>query len=123
MDSTVIAKILAETNEKGKFLASVVTDREGFTIASASTGGQNPEIQGALVGLIQRMTSQASDQLGILPTAEFTLFDTAGNRFVCRPFFAKGIEMVLAFLIPGKDQSYRRIMSQTIDGIQQAFDI
>lgn len=123
MNSTEISKILVEINEKGKFLASIVTDREGFPIASASTAKHSPEIQAALVGIIQRVTSQASEQLGISATTEFSLFDANGNLFVCRPFTASGIDMVLAFLIPGKDQSYRRLMAQTIAAIQENIDL
>lgn len=123
MNSTEMSRILAETNEKGKFITSIVTDREGFPIASASDASQSPEVQAALVGIIQRVTNQASEQLGISATTEFSLFDANGNLFVCRPFVASGIDMVLAFLIPGKDQPYRRLMSQTITAIQQALDL
>ncbi len=76
-----------------------------------------------MVGLIQRVTSQASEQLGISATTEFSLFDDGGNQFVGRPFFARGVEMVLAFLIPGKDRPYRRLMTQTIAKIQRTFEI
>jgi hypothetical protein len=123
MESMEISKILAETNEKGKFLSCIVTDIEGFPIASVSTADRSPEVQAAVVGLIQRVISQASEQLGISDTTEFSLFDASGNLFVCRPFITGGVEMVLAFLIPGKDQPYRRLMSQTITKIQQFFEL
>ncbi len=123
MNSSEISRILNETNVKGKFLTSILTDREGFPIASASGARQNPETQAALVGVIQRVTSQASEQLGISAATEFSLFDASGSLFVCRPFSAKGIDMVLAFLIPGKDLPYRRLMSQTIATLQQVFEL
>lgn len=123
MNSTEISKILANAKEKGNFLAAILTDHEGFPIASASNEKQSPEIHAALVGIIQRVTSQATEQLGLSSAAEFSLFDANGHLFICRPFSSKSVEMVLAFLLPNKDQSYRRIMSQTISEIQGVFDL
>ncbi len=123
MNSTEFSKILVEANEKGKFLASVLTDREGFPIASASSTQTNSEIHAALVGIIQRVTSRATEQLGISAATEFSLCDANGNLFICRPFSANGIDLMLAFLVPGKDTPYRRVMSQTITAIQKVFEI
>ncbi len=123
MSFVEINQLLAEANQRGEFLAAVVTDKEGLPVASATSGAHDPEIQAALVGLIQRVITQASDELGVANATEFTLFDANGNRFVCRPFMAGAVEMVLAFLVPGKDRPYRRVMNQTIAAIQQTIDL
>ena len=112
MSFVEINQLLAEANQRGEFLAAVVTDKEGLPVASATSGAHDPEIQAALVGLIQRVITQASDELGVANATEFTLFDANGNRFVCRPFMAGAVELVLAFLVPGKDRPYRRVMNQ-----------
>jgi|WetSurMetagenome_2_1015567.scaffolds.fasta_scaffold566250_2 hypothetical protein len=119
MGSKELEKILSDTNENGKFLAVLLTDHEGFPIASASSANYSPETQAALVGLVQRATGQATEQLGIAANAEFTMLDAEGNLFICHPFFSKGVEMVLSFLIPGRNLPYRRLMSLTINAIQQ----
>ena len=122
MGAKEIEKILGGVNEKGKFLAVLLTDHEGFPIASVSSAEYDPEIQAALIGLVQRATGQASEQLGVAANTEFTMLDTKGNLFVSRPFSYHDVDMVLSFLIPGRDQPYRRLMSQTIVAIQQTFD-
>ena len=123
MNFEEISNILTETNKKGGFIASLIIDREGFPIASASSGEQSLEIQAALLGLVRRATSQASQELGLSYTTEFTLYDENGNLFVCRLFLAGEIELALAFLIPDKYISYRRLMQQTINAVQKALEI
>lgn len=122
MDSKEIEQILSQTYEKGKFLAVLLTDREGFPIASVSSETYSAEVQAALIGLVQRATGQASEQLGVAASAEFTMLDVNGNLFVCRPFLSNEVEMVLSFLVPGRDQPYRRLMNQTIASLQQSLD-
>ena len=125
MDFTTITKILEEKNKKGGFLASLIVDREGFPIASITNpdSEQDLEIQAALLGLVRRATSQASQEFGLSNTTEFTLFDENGYRFVCRLFSAGETELALAFLIPDKDLSYRRLMQQTIKTVQKVLEI
>ena len=123
MNFSEISNILTETNKKGGFIASLIIDREGFPIASAANDEHNLEIQAALLGLVHRATSQASQELGLSYTTEFTLYDENGNLFVCRLFAAGQNEFALAFLIPHKYIPYRRLMQQTIKAVQKALDI
>lgn len=123
MGSINISNILAETNAKGGFISSLITDREGFPIASVSNADTNQEILAAVIGLFQRATNQASEQLGILISSEFTLYYDNGNLMVCRPFTSKGVEMVLALLLVSKKQAYRRLMNQTIVAVQKTFEL
>ncbi len=122
MDSNVISNILAETNEKGNFLCSLITDREGFPIAAISRTNTELEVLAAVIGLFQRATNQASEQLGIAISSEFTLNYENGNILVCRPFTSNGIDMILAFLLASKKQVYRRLMNQTISAVQKTLE-
>ncbi|MBI9052066.1 MAG: hypothetical protein JEZ00_21810 [Anaerolineaceae bacterium] len=117
-----LTQLLKEVNQNGGFLASLVTDQEGFAIASASTHKFNPDIQAAVIGLFQRATVQATEQLGESISSEFTLYYENGNLLVCRPFVVKKLNLSLAFLIPGKKIAYRRLMKQTITAIQNSFE-
>lgn len=45
----VLTKILTEMNAKSGFPISVLTDKDGLPIAWASTSGDNPERQSAVV--------------------------------------------------------------------------
>jgi predicted regulator of Ras-like GTPase activity (Roadblock/LC7/MglB family) len=117
--STELARVLAEMNQQGNFAITVVTDRQGFPIAAAASPGQDPEIQSAVVALIQKTASQVRQQLGMAETDEISMFDAAGRRLVCRPFQANKYEMILAVLMLDKHQSYRRLTNQAISAIQQ----
>ncbi len=115
--STEIAAILAQMNQQGQFPIAVVTDRQGFPIAAAAAPGQDPDLQAAVVALIQKTATQVQNQLGMAQTDEISMYDTAGRRLVCRPFSANGHNMILAVVIPDRKQTYRRLTSLTISAI------
>lgn len=117
--SNELAELLADMNFQGNFLIAVVTDRHGFPIASAAASDQDPDIQAAVVALIQKTATQVQHQLGMAQTDEITLHDSNGRRLVCRPFSANGHDMILAVVITDKNQSYRHLTNQTVRAIQK----
>lgn len=121
--STEIAELLAQMNQQGQFPLAVVTDRQGFPIAAAAAPGQDPDLQAAVVALIQKTASQVQTQLGMAQTDEISLFDTSGQRLVCRPFAANNHEMILAVLVPTRQQSYRQLTNQTVSAIQRQWKV
>ncbi len=121
--STQLAKVLAEMNSKGQFPIAVITDRHGFPIASAAAPDQDPDIQSAVVALVQKTATQASSQLGMSQTDEISLYDTEGRRLVCRPFNANGHNLILAILVPDKKQSYRRLTNEAVNSIRQQWNL
>jgi hypothetical protein len=54
-------------------------------------------------------------------TDEISLYDSQGQRLVCRPFVANGYDMILAIIVPTKQQSYRRLTNQAIRNIKEAW--
>jgi predicted regulator of Ras-like GTPase activity (Roadblock/LC7/MglB family) len=121
--STELAKLLAAMNEKGRFPITILTDRHGFPIAASAAPGQDPEIQSAVVALIQKTASQVRHQLGMAQTDEISLYDTEGRRLVCRPFSANGHDMILAVLVPNKKQSYRRLTNRAVNDIKRQWKL
>lgn len=117
--STELARLLAEMNQQGGFSIAVLTDRHGLPIASAAAPGQNPDIQSAVVAMVQKAAAQASDQLGLAQTDEISLYDTKGQRLVCRPLSINGHDMILAVLVPDRNKSYRRLTNQAVSAIRQ----
>lgn len=117
--STELARLLAEMNEAGGFPIAVLTDRHGFPIASAGGPGQDPDTKSAVVALVQKTAGQAQQQLGMAATDEISLYDTNGQRLVCRPFIVKEHEMILAVLVPDKNQSYRRLTTKAVNAIRR----
>lgn len=115
---TKLTRLLMEMNAQGGFSVAVLTDRDGFPIASAAPG-QNSDRESAVVALVQRTAAQARELLGMAETDEVSLYDAEGMRLVCRPFLANGHEMILAVLVPDKHQSYRRLTSSAVSQIRQ----
>ncbi len=120
--SEQLSSILADMNMRGNFLVSVLTDLEGLPLASATTvDGESPEMQAAIVALIQKTALQTS-KVNMDETAEVAVFDRQGRRLVCRPFQVSDHALVLAVMVP-HDQSYRRLTKQAIAAIRQAWKI
>ena len=124
--STELAGVLANMNKRGGFPIAVITDRHGFPIASATlptAEGQDPEIQSAVVALVQKTAGQVRDQLGMAQTDEISMFDTEGRRLVCRPFSANGHDLILAVLVSDKHQSYRRLTNTAVSAIRRQWKL
>ena len=119
--SEQLSNILADMNRQGNFLISVLTDLQGLPLASASTNGENPEMQAAVVALIQKTAMQTS-KVNMAETDEVSVFDRQGRRLVCRPFEVSDRALVLAVMTP-RDQSYRRLTRQAIAAIRQVWKI
>lgn len=117
--STELAQLLSEMNAKGDFPIAVLTDRHGFPIASAASPGEDPDTQSAVVALVQKTAAQVSQQLGMAQTDEISLYDTNGRRLVCRPFQANEHNLILAVVVPHKQQSYRRLTNIAVNNIRK----
>lgn len=121
--SLLLSEVLQEMNQEGNFSISVLTDRQGFPLAAASKEGEDPEMQSAVVALIQKTARQTENQLGMSETDEISLFDTQGNRLVCRPFSVNGRYLILAVQMPDRNQPYRRLTNKAIREIQRAWKL
>ncbi len=121
--SAELSRILAEMNQKGGFLISVLTDCEGFPVAAAANEDQDPEMQSAVVALVQKTANQVRTQLGMSTTDEITVYDKEGKRLVCRPMNINDHEMILAVLTSNRDQTYRRLTNQAVTAIRKCWRI
>jgi predicted regulator of Ras-like GTPase activity (Roadblock/LC7/MglB family) len=110
-------------NEQGGFPIAILTDQHGFPLASAADPDQDPEMQATVVALVQKTAAQVQHQLGMAPTDEISMFDTKGRRLVCRPFKAKAYNLILAVLIPDKNQSYRRLTNTAVRAIRRQWQL
>lgn len=113
--------LLEKLNQEGNFPISILTDSHGLALAAAAQPGLDPDRQSAVVGLVQKTVNQAGRQLGMAGATEFTLHDANGQRLVCRPFAVKDNELILAVMVPGREQSYRRVTSRAITDICQVW--
>ena len=122
MSSKEMSKILQDAMDQGGFLACLVTDQEGFAIASVAREKFNADIQSAVISLFQRATIQASEQLGETISSEFTLYFQNGNILVSKPFDVNQLHLSISFLLSEKKQAYRRLMAIAIRDIQSSFE-
>ena len=121
--SAELSKLLTDMNQEGGFPISILTNHHGFSIASASAPGQDPERQSAVVAMVEKTAIQVRDQLGMASTDEISVYDTGGQRLVCRPFDAHGHKLILAVLVPNKHISYRRSTNKTVNAIRRLWKL
>ncbi len=121
--SVKIGKILKKMNDAGNFPISIVTDRNGFPLAAAFGKGKDPDIQSAVVALIQKTAVHAENQLGMGQTDEISLFGEQGVRLVCRPFDANGHRLILAVQVPDRHQAYRLLTNNAIREIRRVWKL
>lgn len=109
-----LEQVLMVLNQQGGFTLSVLTDLQGFAIASSAAPGERTEVQAAAVALVQKTAAQARDQLGMSSTDEISVFDQEGRRLVCRPFGADDRRLILAVMVPHRHQRYRRLTNEAL---------
>lgn len=119
--SDALAQVLQHLNHEGKFSISILTDEQGLAIASACENGFDPDRQAAVAALVQRAIGQAGLRLGMAQIDEMIFYTTENERLVCRFFNAQGHSLILAVTIIGKEQTYRRLMKQTITQVREVW--
>ncbi len=121
--SAELANLLTKMNEEGGFPVSVLTNRQGFSIASAVAPDQDPEKHSAVVALVQKTALQVREQLEMAKTDEISVFDTDGQRLVCRPVDTNGHNLILAVIIPDRHTYYRRLTNKTVTAIRRLWKL
>ena len=121
--SAELSKCLEDMNRKGGFENAVITDMQGFPIASSVGAGGDAERQSAVVAMVQRTAQQVKHHLGMAQPDEISLADEGGKRLVCRPFSVRGQELILAVQVPDRNLAYRGLTNQTIKTIQKVWKL
>jgi predicted regulator of Ras-like GTPase activity (Roadblock/LC7/MglB family) len=101
------------------FPVSVLTDIHGLTVAWAASDKVDSERQSAAVALVRRTAANASEQLGMSFADEISVFDSNGQKLICRPFMIDEDPLILAVMVTGRDTSYRRATNHVIHEIRQ----
>ena len=66
-----------------------------------------------MVALLQKVSKEARQELGMAELDEVTVFDRAGTRLVCRFFSLDGEDLILALMVSPKAR-YRRASTWAI---------
>jgi len=101
---------------------SVLTDQNGFPIASAAKEGQDPEIQAAVASLVHKSVVQVHSHLGMGKSDLVQLSDEKGWTLVIRTFSIESQELMLTVLIPDRNTSYKKVTRQGINDIRRIWN-
>jgi len=121
LSSAEIANLLNQLNEEGGFSMSVLTDMQGFPLASSNSESIDPERQAAVMAKVQKTLQQVSSHMGMGTPDEVIVSDIDGNRLVSRTFSIKDFELILSIQIPNRKQAYRGLMNKLIKNIQMSW--
>lgn len=114
LDSTDMGDVLDQMNREAGFPASIVTGANGLLVASSVKSGDNPEKQSAVVAKLLEAGNLVQTQLSMGSTDELAFHAEDGRRLICRPFHLNGQNLILAVVVPRRDQAYRRATNRTI---------
>ncbi len=118
----MLTNVLFDMNNTGDFSLSILTDKDGLPIVSASSDGSVPEKQAAVIGFIRKSSVQVGKLLGWEELEEITYSFSNGLVLVSRPFFVKDNQLTLASIVKNKDGQFRAIMTMAITEIQKAWE-
>ena len=110
-------EVLQEMNSDGGFIKSVLATSDGFSIASAPTTPDH-ELASAMIALLQQVSLETQDNLGLAPVDEVTIRTKEHSYLVCRTI-PSGDEILSLCAIVPPGRSYRRATNRAVRKIQQ----
>lgn len=114
LDSSDMSVVLDQMNREAGFPASIITGVNGLLVASSVSEGDNPEKQSAVVAKLLETGNLVQAQLSLGHADELSFHAEDGRRLVCRPFSLNEHTLILAVVVPRRDQAYRRATNRTI---------
>ena len=113
-------EILQEMNTDGGFIRSVLATSDGFSIASAPTSPDH-ELASAMIALLQQVSLETQDNLGLAPIDEVTIRTDENSYLVCRTIPAGRESLSLCAIVP-PGRAYRRVTNRAVRKIRQVIE-
>ena len=113
-------EILQEMNTDGGFIRSVLATSDGFSIASAPTSPDH-ELASAMIALLQQVSAETQDNLGLAPVDEVTIRTEEHSYLVCRTIPTGGENLSLCAIVP-PGRAYRRATNRAVRKIRQVIE-
>lgn len=110
-------EILLEMNSDGGFIRSVLATSDGFSIASAPSTPDH-ELASAMIALLQQVSGETQDNLGLAPVDEVTIRTEERSYLVCRTIPAGKESLSLCAVVP-PGRAYRRVTNRAVRKILQ----
>jgi predicted regulator of Ras-like GTPase activity (Roadblock/LC7/MglB family) len=116
-EPTSFDQILSEMNLEGGFTRSVLATAEGLPIASAPMSPDH-ELASAMIALLQQVSVEAQDHLGLAPVDEVTIRTEQKAYLVCRRISSGEDWVCLGALVP-PGKAYRRATNRAVRRIRE----
>ncbi|MCK5794888.1 MAG: roadblock/LC7 domain-containing protein [Anaerolineales bacterium] len=113
-------EVLQEMNTDGGFIRSVLATSDGFSIASAPTSPDH-ELASAMIALLQQVSAETQDNLGLAPVDEVTIRTEEHSYLVCRTIPTGGENLSLCAIVP-PGRAYRRATNRAVRKIRQIIE-
>ena len=118
--SLTLDEILQEMNSDGGFIRSVLATSDGFSIASAPTTPDH-ELASAMIALLQQVSVETQDNLGLAPIDEVTIRTNENSYLVCRTIPSGNDSLSLCAIVP-PGRAYRRATNRAVRKIRQIIE-
>jgi len=105
-------EILQEMNSEGGFIRSVLATSDGFSIASAPSTPDH-ELASAMIALLQQVSFETQDNLGLAPIDEVTIRTKERSYLVCRNIPSGSENLSLCAVVP-PGRAYRRVTNHAV---------
>jgi predicted regulator of Ras-like GTPase activity (Roadblock/LC7/MglB family) len=116
-----LSDILREMNTEGGFTRSVLATAEGLAIASAPVDSDQ-ELASAMVAMLQKISADTQDNLGLAPVDEVTIRTEERSYLVCRTI-PSGADWVSLLVIVPPGQAYRRATNKAMRKIESMVNL
>jgi predicted regulator of Ras-like GTPase activity (Roadblock/LC7/MglB family) len=112
--------ILEEMNQAGGFDRSVLATSEGLPIAS-SPQSPDSELASAMIALLQQVSAETQDHLGMEPVDEVVIRTRDRVHLVCRTINSGSDWLSLCAVVP-PGRLYRRVTNRAVRKIRQVIE-
>ena len=111
-----LEEVLQEMSAHNGYRAVVLASEEGLPLATLPSM-YDSDTTAAMVALLEGVSREARDQLGLAEVDEVTIRDRDRFRLVCRYLNANGEVLILAVMVPPRAY-YRRVTNRAIRRIK-----
>jgi predicted regulator of Ras-like GTPase activity (Roadblock/LC7/MglB family) len=112
-----LEKILFKMNKEGNFKASLISDLDGLSLASAASEFDDRRIS-AISGIVQEVSDKAERYIGFKRVDEVSMVDDDKFRLVCREFKSEGWHLILTVMVPPY-KTYRKLTNTALKDISK----
>jgi predicted regulator of Ras-like GTPase activity (Roadblock/LC7/MglB family) len=114
-----LERILQDMLDRGGLIGAVLADGQGLPIATAASR-EDADVTSAMVGMLQRVSEEARQRLGMADVDQIAIRDRDGARLVCRCLYIDREAFLLAAMVPPRTY-YRRVTNQAMRRIRRAW--